>query len=102
MATIVVYSLLLILLTPPLGAYMYRVYTKEGTGRIEGVFYRIIGVNPEAEQSWRRYATSVLWFSLVSLVLIYLVMRLQQHLPLNPEGFRVSTRTCRSTRRPAS
>ena len=69
MVTIVVYSLLLIVLTPPLGAYMYRIYTKEGTGRIEGVFYRILGVNPEAEQSWRRYATSVLWFSVISMVL---------------------------------
>ena len=86
MVTIVVYSLLLIALAPPLGAYMYRIYTKQGTGRVEGVFYRIMGVNPEAEQSWRRYATSVLWFSLISLVLIYLVMRWQQHLPLNPVG----------------
>ena len=86
MITIVVYALLLIALTPPLGAYMYRVYTKDGTGRVEGVFYRILGVNPEAEQSWRRYATSVLWFSLISMVLIYLVMRWQQHLPLNPVG----------------
>ncbi len=86
MTTIVVYSLLLILLTPPLGAYMYRVYTKEGTGRVERVFYRILGVNPDAEQSWRRYATSVLWFSVISMVLVYLVMRWQQHLPLNPVG----------------
>ena len=87
MVTIVVYSLLLIALTPPLGAYLYRVYTRERTGRVEGIFYRILGVNPEAEQSWRRYATSVLWFSLISMVLVYLVMRWQQHLPLNPEGF---------------
>jgi K+-transporting ATPase ATPase A chain len=87
MVTIVVYSLLLIALTPPLGAYLYRVYTREHTGRVEGVFYRILGVNPQAEQSWRRYATSVLWFSLISMILVYLVMRWQQHLPLNPEGF---------------
>ncbi len=87
MVTIVVYSLLLIALTPPLGAYLYRVYTRERTGRVEGIFYRILGVNPEAEQSWRRYATSVLWFSLISMILVYLVLRWQQHLPLNPEGF---------------
>src|SRR4029077_3166936 len=85
--TIVVYTLLLIVLTPPLGAYLYRVYTRERTGRVEGIFYRILGVNPEAEQSWRRYATSVLWFSLISMILVYLVMRWQQPLPLNPEGF---------------
>jgi K+-transporting ATPase ATPase A chain len=87
MITIVVYLLLLIALTPPLGAYLYRVYTREQTGRIEGVVYRIIGVNPDAEQSWRRYATAVLWFSALSLAFVYLVMRWQQHLPLNPEGF---------------
>ena len=87
MVTIVVYTLLLIVLTPPLGAYLYRVYTSERTGRIEGVFYRVLGVNPDAEQSWRRYATAVLWFSVISMVFVYLVLRWQQHLPLNPEGF---------------
>src|SRR5689334_1852840 len=86
MITIVVYLLLLIVLTPPLGAYLHRVYTRTGTGRIEGVVYRLIGVNPEAEQSWRRYATAVLWFSVISMVFVYLVMRFQQHLPLNPQG----------------
>jgi K+-transporting ATPase ATPase A chain len=87
MVTIVVYLLLLIALTPPLGAYLSRVYTSERTGRVEGVFYRVLGVNPNAEQSWRRYATSVLWFSVISMVFVYLVLRWQQHLPLNPEGF---------------
>jgi len=87
MITIVVYLLLLIALTPPLGAYLHRVYTREQTGRVERVVYRIIGVNPDAEQSWRRYATAVLWFSVLSMSFVYLVMRWQQHLPLNPEGF---------------
>jgi potassium-transporting ATPase potassium-binding subunit len=86
MATIVLYSLLLIVLTPPLGAYMYRVYTREGTGRLERVVYRVIGVNPAAEQSWRRYTSGVLWFSAVSMVFIYALFRFQGHLPLNPQG----------------
>jgi K+-transporting ATPase ATPase A chain len=85
-ATIILYSILLMLLTPPLGGYMYRVYTREGTGRLEGLIYRAIGVNPNAEQSWRRYASSVLWFSAVSMLFIYLLFRIQQHLPLNPVG----------------
>jgi K+-transporting ATPase ATPase A chain len=84
--TIVLYSILLIILTPPLGGYMYRVYTRPGRGRLEGVVYRLIGVNPDAEQSWRRYASAVLWFSVISMVFIYLLMRLQHHLPLNPQG----------------
>ena len=86
MLTIVLFTVLLVVLAPPLGAYLYRVYTRETTGRIEGMFYRILGVQPEAEQSWRRYASSVLWFSLISVVFVYLVLRFQHHLPLNPEG----------------
>jgi potassium-transporting ATPase potassium-binding subunit len=86
MAGILVYALLLILLTPPLGAYMYRVYTRERVGRAEGLVYRAIGVDPKVEQSWRRYASAVVWFSAVSMVLIYAIMRLQAHLPLNPNG----------------
>jgi potassium-transporting ATPase potassium-binding subunit len=86
MVTIVVFSILLIVLTPPLGAYMYRVYARPERGKLENVVYRLIGVNPDAEQSWRRYASSVLWFSAVSMVFIYALFRFQQHLPLNPQG----------------
>ena len=86
MVTIVVYILLLIALTPPLGAYMYRVYKREEIGRAEGIVYRLVGVNPSVEQSWRRYATSCLWFSVLSMVVLYALFRLQNHLPLNPVG----------------
>ena len=65
---------------------MYRVYTRERIGRVEGVVYRLIGVDPNAEQSWRRYASACLWFSAISMVFIYALMRLQAHLPLNPNG----------------
>ena len=41
-------------------------------------------MNPRLEQSWRRYATSCLWFSLLSMLLLYAILRLQNHLPLNP------------------
>ena len=86
MATFVVYTILLTLLVPPVGAYMYRVYSKEGTGRIEGVIYRLIGVDPTIEQTWRRYAACVLWFSAIGVVLGYVLMRVQGFLPLNPVG----------------
>ena len=86
MTTIIVYVVLLTLLVPPLGAYMYRVYTSEKTGRIEGLIYRAIGVDPTVEQTWRRYASCVLWFSAIGLVLGYFLMRFQAHLPLNPVG----------------
>jgi K+-transporting ATPase ATPase A chain len=86
MVTIVVYILLLTALTPPLGAYMYRVYKREKIGRVEGIVYRLIGVNPTVEQSWRRYAVSCLWFSVLSMLLLYAIFRFQNHLPLNPVG----------------
>ena len=86
MTPIVVYAILLILLTPPVGAYMYRVYTRERTGWAEGLVYRLIGVDPKVDQSWRRYATACIWFSGISMIFIYAMMRLQAHLPLNPNG----------------
>jgi len=84
--TILVYLVLLILLTPPLGSYMHRIYSREEIGRAEGIVYRLIGVNPRLEQSWRRYAMSCLWFSLLSMLALYLIFRIQNHLPLDPVG----------------
>ena len=86
MITILIYLVLLIAITPPLGAYMYRVYAREGTGRTEGFVYRLLGVDPTVEQSWRRYAGSILWFSLSSMLVLYLLLRVQGWLPLNPVG----------------
>jgi potassium-transporting ATPase potassium-binding subunit len=86
MTAIAVYAILLILLTPPLGAYMYRVYTRERVGWAEGLVYRLINVDPKVDQSWRRYASACIWFSGISMVLLYVMMRLQTHLPLNPNG----------------
>ena len=50
------------------------------------MIYRAIGVDPTVEQTWRRYASCVLWFSGIGVVLGYFLMRLQAHLPLNPVG----------------
>jgi potassium-transporting ATPase potassium-binding subunit len=85
-ATLIAYVVILTLLVPPVGAYMYRVYTSEKTGRIEGLIYRLIGVDPRVEQTWRRYAACVLWFSGIGVVLAYVLMRTQGNLPLNPVG----------------
>jgi K+-transporting ATPase ATPase A chain len=86
MPTILLFTIALILLTPPLGAYMHRVYSREKIGRVEGLCYRILGVNPRAEQSWGRYASALLWFSGISMAFVYVILRTQQHLPLNPQG----------------
>jgi K+-transporting ATPase ATPase A chain len=67
----------------PLGDYMYRVFTSPRHLRVERGLYRLIGTDPEGGQRWSAYARSVLAFSLVSVLFLYAVQRLQSHLPLS-------------------
>ena len=85
-------SSLLTALAYPLGTYMARVYEgKFGfvNGRLgagERAFLRLVGSDPDREQDWKQYAAAVLIFSGVFVVLLYLLVRPQGHLPLNPDG----------------
>jgi len=54
---------------------------------VEKFFYRLCGVNPEHEMRWTRYGISMLWFSLLGVVAVYGLQRLQGLLPLNPQNF---------------
>jgi K+-transporting ATPase ATPase A chain len=80
--------LALVLVYKPFGDYMYRVVTGRKHNRVERGIYRLIGVNPEGEQAWGVYARSVLAFSVVSILVLYGLSRLQEHLhaiaPLGP------------------
>ncbi|HEY2834821.1 MAG TPA: potassium-transporting ATPase subunit KdpA [Sporichthyaceae bacterium] len=76
-------ALALIVVHIPLGDYMYRVFTSQRHLRAERALYRMIGVDADAEQTWSAYARSVLAFSVVSVVGLYLLLRLQGHLPGN-------------------
>lgn len=76
-------ALVLGLLYRPLGDYMARVFTTERHWRIERLCYRLAGVDPERQQSWRGYLTSVIAFSLAGFLLLYLILRLQQLLPFS-------------------
>ncbi len=67
----------------PFGDYMYRVYTSEKHLPVERAIYRLTGVNPNVGQRWTVYARSVLAFSLVSVLFLYLMQRVQEHLPWN-------------------
>jgi K+-transporting ATPase ATPase A chain len=67
----------------PLGAYMARVYTSEHHTRFERGLYRLMGVDPSADQRWPVYARSLLAFSGVSVLGLYALLRLQAHLPLS-------------------
>lgn len=70
----------------PLGDYMYRVYSSERHSRTERFVYRLIGADPDAEQTWRTYARSVLAFSAVSIVFLFLLQLVQDRLPLHLSG----------------
>src|SRR6202022_617304 len=80
---------LLAISTPILGAYMAKVYgNKKAPGDrvflpVERLIYRVCGVDPNSEQRWTTYALSLIGFSLASVVILYLQLRVQGHLPLN-------------------
>jgi K+-transporting ATPase ATPase A chain len=87
------YLALLLALARPLGAYMARVYDGQSIllarllGPVERSIYRLAGVQPHEEMSWKGYALAMLSFNLVGLLALYLLQRLQGLLPLNPEGW---------------
>jgi K+-transporting ATPase ATPase A chain len=78
----------------PLGIYMARVWKGESTWLdpvlrpVEGILYKTFGIDPKKDQSWLAYAFSMLAFSAASFVVLYLILRFQDLLPLNPQGFK--------------
>ncbi len=94
-ATLVV---LLALCYRPLGDHMARTYTTARDTRAERGLYRLLGVDPAAEQSWRNYLRSVIVFSIVGVLALYLLQRIQAVLPYSlglpavPEGLVVQHR----------
>jgi K+-transporting ATPase ATPase A chain len=89
---IAVFLLIVLALTKPLGVYMVRVFGRERTWLdplfrpIERLIYRLTGVDETREMRWTEYAGAALAFSLVSMLVLYLIQRLQGLLPFNPQG----------------
>ena len=89
---ILIYGSVILVLTKPLGFYLYRVF--EGPDRplprvfgpLERWSFRLCGVDPEEEQTWKGYALALLLFSLVGVLVTYAILRIQHLLPLNPQG----------------
>src|ERR1700737_1795142 len=85
------FLLAILAVTPPLGRFMTRVFNRDRTWLdpvlrpIERLIYRLTGVNEEREMRWTEYAAAMLLFSLVSMLVLYLIQRLQGHLPFNPQ-----------------
>ena len=72
-------------------------------GPVERLSYRVLGVDPSKEQTWKRYTVSMLLFTGVTMLVTYVLLRLQDVLPLNPQKLgRRQRRTSRSTPPPAS
>ncbi|HMD93733.1 MAG TPA: potassium-transporting ATPase subunit KdpA [Trebonia sp.] len=65
----------------PLGDYIARVFMSDKHLRVESAFYRVMGIDPEADQRWGVYARSMLAFSGVCVLFLYLLERIQQWLP---------------------
>ena len=88
---IVLYLVILGILIKPLGIYMAKVYEGETLGimnifnPVEKFIFKICGIKKEEEMSWQMYATAVLLFSLAGIVILYLIQRLQNIIPLNPQ-----------------
>ena len=90
-AQIVVYVVLLLAITKPMGLFMARLFQGERTflhpllRPLERLVYKLCGVREDAEQRWTQYAGSLLSFSVFSFLFAYILQRAQGHLPLNPQ-----------------
>ena len=85
------YIVVLLILVKPLGLYMAKVYQGERTflspviAPIEKFVFKLAGVKPDDEMTWKTYAVTVLAFNLVGFFFLYLLLRMQNVLPLNPQ-----------------
>src|SRR3984893_3784773 len=90
---IIVYFLILLAITKPVGIYMTRVFNGERTFLrpvvrwLEVLIYRLSGVREDVEQRWTQYAAALLSFSVFGFLLAYVLQRAQAYLPLNPQNF---------------
>jgi K+-transporting ATPase ATPase A chain len=83
---------ILLALTKPVGTWLFTLYEGRRTplhvvlGPVERGFYKLAGIDPDAEQGWRRYALHMLLFNVALMAFTYAVLRLQGVLPGNPQG----------------
>ena len=88
---ILFYFALLLLVTKPLGVFMARVYNRERTfldpvlRPIERLIYKLCRIDENREMRWTEYAFAMLLYSAVSMIVLFLLQRLQGHLPFNPQ-----------------
>jgi K+-transporting ATPase ATPase A chain len=89
---IALFALAILALRKPIGSYLHAVFEGERRplervlGPLERALYALCGVDPRREQTWLEYTLAMLLFSAFSLLVSYGFLRLQVHLPLNPQG----------------
>ena len=89
---IALYLVVLLLLAKPLGAFMARVFQREKTfldpvlGPLERLIYRVARIDAGSEMDWKENAIAMLLFNAIGFLFVYLLQRVQQVLPLNPEA----------------
>jgi len=88
-----IYIIALVLFTKYVGTYLMRVLDPKGKTfldrllkPLEKLTYRLFGIDSEKEQNWKQFTVSMLLFSFVSLLFTYIILRIQQWLPLNPQN----------------
>jgi potassium-transporting ATPase potassium-binding subunit len=90
---VVVLFVLVLICVKPLGLFMAKVFAGERTflspvfAPVENLIYRICRIDPNAEMTWYTYLFAVLAFTVVGFAYLYILLRTQQWLPLNPQGF---------------
>ncbi len=90
---ILLYAVVILAITKPLGIYMFRVFEGDRQplprffGPIERLLCRLCGADPQEQQTWKQYTVAMLVFSAVTLLITYGIERLQHVLPLNPQNF---------------
>ena len=86
----IIFLAVLLLLVKPLGIYMARIYEGKPAGLnvwfgwLEKLIYRVTGVLPEKQMSWKAYAVATMLFNIIGIIVVYLLQRFQAHLLLNP------------------
>ena len=90
---ILLFFVVILLVTKPMGTYMAHVFNGERTllspvlRPVERLFYKVFGVDEEKDMKWTTYTISMLLFSVVGALVTYALLRLQGHLPFNPQRF---------------
>ena len=87
-----IFLALILLATKPLGIYMTKVFTNERTflsrilSPLERLIYKLCRIRPDQEMRWTLYSASMIGFTVVSTIVLYVIMRIQNVLPFNPAG----------------